>query len=122
MTFKLSQRSLDKLVGVDARLVAVVKRAIELTEVDFGITEGLRSKERQAKLVAEGKSQTLKGKHLFGLAVDVAAYVDGKVSWDKQHYITISNAFKQAAEELNTPIRWGGDFKSFFDGPHFELI
>jgi peptidoglycan L-alanyl-D-glutamate endopeptidase CwlK len=54
--------------------------------------------------------------------VDVAAYVGSEVSWDKEHYITISKAFKQAAEELNVSIRWGGDFKSFFDGPHFELI
>lgn len=122
MTFKLSQRSLDKLQGVDKRLVAVVNRAIELTEVDFGITEGLRTKERQEQLVAEGKSQTLNSKHLRGMAVDVVAYVDGKVSWDKQHYQTIAEAFKQAADELNVSIRWGGNFKSFFDGPHFELI
>lgn len=122
MTFKLSQRSLDKLQGVDKRLVAVVNRAIELTEVDFGITEGLRTKERQEQLVAEGKSQTLNSKHLRGMAVDVVAYVDGKVSWDKQHYQKIAEAFKQAADELNVSIRWGGNFKSFFDGPHFELI
>jgi len=122
MTFKLSQQSLDKLNGVNDDLIAVVKRAIELTEIDFGVTEGLRSAERQEQLVAEGKSQTLKSKHLIGCAVDVVAYVDGKVSWDKEHYITISKAFKEAAKELNVSIRWGGDFKSFFDGPHFELM
>lgn len=122
MTYKLSKRSEDKLVGVDANLVKVVRRAIELTEVDFGITEGLRTKERQALLVADGKSQTMNSKHITGRAVDVVAYVDGKVSWDKEHYITISKAFKQAAKELNVSIRWGGDFKSFFDGPHFELV
>ncbi len=122
MTYKLSKRSEDKLVGVDANLVKVVRRAIELTEVDFGITEGLRTKERQALLVADGKSQTMNSKHITGRAVDVVAYIDGKVSWDKEHYITISKAFKQAAKELNVAIRWGGDFKSFFDGPHFELV
>lgn len=122
MTYKLSKRSEDKLVGVDANLVKVVRRAIELTEVDFGITEGLRTKERQALLVADGKSQTMNSKHITGRAVDVVAYVDGKVSWDKEQYITISKAFKQAAKELNVSIRWGGDFKSFFDGPHFELV
>jgi hypothetical protein len=122
MTFKLSQRSLDRLKGVDEDLVAVVKRAIELTDVDFGVTEGVRTIERQRMLFNEGKSQTMKGKHLIGRAVDVAAYVGSEVSWDKEHYITISKAFKQAAEELNVSIRWGGDFKSFFDGPHFELI
>lgn len=122
MTYTLSKRSEDKLVGVDANLVKVVRRAIELTEIDFGITEGLRTKERQALLVADGKSQTMNSKHIVGRAVDVVAYVDGKVSWDKEHYITISKAFKQAAKELNVTIRWGGDFKSFFDGPHFELV
>lgn len=122
MTYSLSKRSEDKLVGVDANLVKVVCRAIELTEVDFGITEGLRTKERQALLVADGKSQTMNSKHIVGRAVDVVAYIDGKVSWDKEHYVTISKAFKQAAKELNVTIRWGGDFKSFFDGPHYELI
>jgi hypothetical protein len=121
MTYKLSKSSLDKLKGVDEGLVAVVKRAIELTEIDFGITEGVRDIERQRQLVNDKKSQTLKSKHLIGRAVDVVAYVDGKVSWDKEHYHTIAKGFKQAAKELNVAIRWGGDFKSFFDGPHFEL-
>jgi hypothetical protein len=122
MTFKLSQRSLDRLKGIDEKLIAVATRALELTEIDFAITEGLRTRERQETLVAEGKSQTMNSKHLIGRAVDVVAYVDGKVSWDKEHYVTISKAFKQAAKELNVSIRWGGDFKSFFDGPHYELI
>jgi hypothetical protein len=122
MTFKLSKRSLDRLNGVDDDLVAVVKRAIELTKVDFGVTEGIRTLDRQRVLFNEGKSKTMKSKHLIGRAVDVVAYVNGKVSWDKEHYVTISKAFKQAAKELEVSIRWGGDFKSFFDGPHYELI
>ena len=122
MTYKLSQKSLNKLDGVDENLVAVVKRAIELTEIDFGVTEGLRSLKRQKELYAQKLSQTLKSKHLVGRAVDLVAYVDGVVSWDKQHYYTIALAMERAAIELNVDIRWGGDFKSFFDGPHFELI
>jgi hypothetical protein len=120
--FKLSQRSLERLNGVDSDLVAVVKRAIELTEIDFGITEGIRTLERQRMLFDDGKSQTMNSKHLLGKAVDVVAYFEGSVTWDKEHYVTISKAFKQAAKELNVPIRWGGDFKSFFDGVHYELI
>jgi len=122
MTFKLSQRSLDKLAGVDEDLVAVVKRAIEITEVDFGITEGIRTLDRQEELYKKGLSKTMKSKHLIGRAVDVVAYVDGKVSWEKEYYHTIATAMKRAATELNVNIKWGGDFKSFFDGPHFELI
>jgi imidazole glycerol phosphate synthase subunit HisF len=122
MTFKLSVRSLNMLRGVDKKLVDVVKRAIELTEIDFRVTEGLRSVERQRMLFDDGKSQTMNSKHLLGKAVDVVAYFEGSVTWDKEHYVTISKAFKQAAKELSVPIRWGGDFKSFFDGVHYELI
>ncbi len=60
MSFKLSERSLDRLKGVDQKLVDVVKRAIDLTEIDFGVTEGLRTLERQQELVEKGASQTLR--------------------------------------------------------------
>lgn len=122
MSYSLSQKSLDKMKGVDERLVRVVKRAIEITPVDFTVTEGLRTPERQRELVNKGFSQTLKSKHLTGHAVDLAALVDGKISWEKAPYHQISDAMKQAAKELGINIRWGGDFKSFFDGPHHELI
>jgi len=80
MSFQLSQRSLDRLKGVDPKLVEVVKRAIEITEVDFGVTEGLRTLERQKELVAKGASHTLKSKHIGGKAVDLVAYVGPRVS------------------------------------------
>jgi peptidoglycan L-alanyl-D-glutamate endopeptidase CwlK len=122
MTFKLSQRSLNNLKGVDEDLVAVVKRAIEITEIDFGVTEGIRTLVRQEELFKKGLSKTMKSKHLIGRAVDLVAYVDGKVSWEKEDYYPIALAMERAAIELNVKIKWGGDFKSFFDGPHFELI
>jgi len=122
MTYTLSQKSLDKLKGVDDKLIRVVKRAIEFTTADFTVLEGLRSKERQQELYDAGKSQTLNSKHLVGCAVDLGVLKDGKISWDKEDYIKLAVVVKQAANELNVNIRWGGDFKSFFDGPHFELI
>lgn len=122
MKFKLSQRSLNNLKGVDEDLVAVVKRAIEITEIDFGVTEGIRTLDRQEELFKKGLSKTMKSKHLIGRAVDLVAYVDGKVSWEKEDYYPIALAMERAAIELNVKIKWGGDFKSFFDGPHFELI
>lgn len=122
MTFSLSQRSENSLKGVDPKLVAVVRKAITITPIDFVVIEGLRSVERQKELVAKGASKTLKSKHLIGRAVDVAALVDGKITWDEQYYRKIAAAFKQAAKELDVPIRWGGDFKGFFDSPHFELL
>ncbi|MXF06699.1 M15 family metallopeptidase [Escherichia coli] len=119
--FTFSRRSEERLAGVKPQLVAVVRRALELSEVDFGITEGLRTKERQKQLVAEGKSQTMNSRHLTGEAVDVVAYVDGKVSWDWPLYEAIARAFYQAADELNTPIVWGGSWTTLKDGPHFQL-
>ena len=121
MTFKLSQKSLAKLQGVDERLVNVVKRCIEITPYDFTVGEGIRTLERQKQLVAEGKSKTMESKHLIGHAVDLWVFKNGAITWDKQSYLDFAPYMKQAAKELNTPIRWGGDFKSFFDGPHFEL-
>jgi len=121
MGYKLSKKSLDKLQGVHPDLVKVVQRAIELTEVDFGITEGLRSRVRQEELFKSGKSQTMNSRHLTGKAVDVVAYKGTEISWDLELYKKISKAFKSASQELGVPIIWGGDWKTFIDGPHFEL-
>ncbi len=124
--FKLSTKSLAKLKGVHPDLVKVVKRAIELTPIDFSITCGVRTIEEQKVLVATGKSQTMNSRHLpgadgLGYAVDFAAWPDGKVSWELKYYREIAKAFKAAAKELKIPIVWGGDWKSFIDGPHIEL-
>ena len=122
MSFSLGERSKINLKGVDIRLVRIVEQAIKESAIDFSVTEGLRTPERQQQLVNDGFSQTMKSKHLTGHAVDLVALIDGKVSWDKQHYPEIARAMKKAADEQQVKIRWGGDFKSFFDGPHFELI
>ena len=122
MSFVLGAKSKEKLQGVDIRLVRLVEQDIKETTVDFTVLEGLRTPERQQQLVNDGFSQTLKSKHLTGHAVDLVAIVNGKVSWDKEHYPEIARAMKKAADEQQVKIRWGGDFKTFFDGPHFELI
>jgi len=121
MTFKLSARSLGRLEGVHPDLVRVVKRAIQLTPVDFMITEGLRTRERQAQLLKAGASRTMNSRHLTGHAVDVAAMIGPEVRWDWPLYPKIAAAFKQAAAEEAVRIVWGGDWKSLRDGPHFEL-
>ena len=119
--FKLSQRSLDRLKGVHPDLVKIVQRAIQLTEIDFVVTEGLRTVERQRELVKAGASKTMRSRHITGHAIDVAALVAGKVRWDWPLYDKISKAFKQAAAELKVTVEWGGDWVSFKDGPHFQL-
>lgn len=121
MTFSLSGRSLSRLEGVHPDLVKVVKRAIELTEVDFGVTEGLRTPERQKELLAAKATTTLKSRHITGHAVDLVAYVGGQVRWDWPLYPKLAAAMKKAASELKVQIVWGGDWKTFKDGPHFEL-
>lgn len=121
MTYALGQRSLDRLKGVHPDLQKVVRRAIELTPIDFTITEGLRTLERQKTLLAAGASQTLKSRHITGHAIDFAALVGGEVRWDWPLYGKIAEAFKAAATELGVPIIWGGDWKSLRDGPHVEL-
>ena len=150
MSFKLSVRSNAKLNGVEPSLVAVTKRAIELTKIDFGVTFGMRTLEEQTALVAAGRSQTMKSKHLDGRAVDLMAYVDGEGCWELNVYDDLCDAMKEAAKELDIAVKWGaawseGDIRTypgtakdamlkyidlrrsqgrrpFIDGPHFELM
>lgn len=119
--FKLSKRSLDRLAGVNEALQLVVLRAIQLTEVDFVVLEGLRTKERQLELVRAGASRTMNSRHLTGHAVDLGAWVGGEVRWDWPLYYKLATAMKSAAWDMNTKIEWGGDWRSFKDGPHFQL-
>ena len=121
MICRLSKRSLERLQGLHPRLVAVVKEASALSPVDFMVTEGMRTKARQAALVRAGASRTMVSRHLTGHAVDVAAIVDGQVRWDWPLYPRIAAAFKAAAARQGTAIIWGGDWTSLRDGPHFEL-
>lgn len=118
MSYQLGNKSLQTLTGVHPDLVAVVKLAITLTEQDFSVGEGLRSVERQETLVAAGKSTTMNSRHITGHAVDLFPY---PVSWDWKYFHPIADAMKQAAQTLNIDLQWGGDWKSFPDGPHFQL-
>jgi len=150
MTFKLSTRSLDRLIGVDPRLAAVVKAAIHTTKVDFGVICGMRTLEEQKDLVAKGASQTMKSKHLQGYAVDLMAYCGKRASWELNLYDDIADAMAAAAKDVDVPIRWGASWtvpniayfegtmedamnsyiderrtqgrRPFIDGPHFELM
>ena len=122
MTFKLSAKSLANLQGVHPDLVKVVMRSIEITSVDFMVGEGLRSKEQQAKNVAKGVSTTMRSRHLDGHAVDIQPIgPDGKGSWDWKLYFPLAKIIKQAALDVKVPVEWGGDWKTFKDGPHWQL-
>lgn len=144
--WKFGSRSLQKLEGVDDSLVQVVHLALKYSPIDFGVTCGLRSQAEQNQLRIQGKSQVKRSRHQDGMAVDIVCYVDGKVSWDLEHYIVVAQAFAEAARELNVTVRWGGAWTStlndkdaqkahddyvslrksqkrkvFIDGPHFEI-
>lgn len=119
--FELSEKSLIKFDGVHPDLVAVVKEAIKISEVDFGVIEGLRTRERQKQLVEAGASKTMSSRHLTGHAVDLGAYVGGTISWKPQFYKPISQAMKTAAYDLGVKIEWGGDWLTFKDLVHFQL-
>jgi len=121
MAFRFSARSRSRMQGVHPDLIRVAERAIALTEVDFMITEGLRTPARQAELVKAGASRTLNSRHLTGHAIDVAAMIGSEVRWDWPLYPRIAKAFKQGSKELAIPIIWGGDWPRLRDGPHFEL-
>lgn len=148
--FELSTRSLSRLEGVDHALVLTVEKAITHTGVDFGVICGLRTAEEQQKLYDSGASQTLKSKHLHGLAVDLMAYIDGRGSWELNLYDDIADAMRLAARYNGTRIRWGAAWhihdladyegtmeeamneyidlrrsqgkRPFIDGPHFEIM
>ena len=148
--FRLSKRSQDNLVGVRPKLVAVVRRAITLTKVDFAVTEGLRTQIRQRELVVKGASQTMDSKHLTGEAVDLVAFLDSRISWELSLYDEIADAMRAAAIEETVGIRWGAAWnindirhwsgtmeaamnfyvdarrglgkRPFIDAPHFELV
>ncbi|WP_207062236.1 M15 family metallopeptidase [Motiliproteus sp. SC1-56] len=146
--YRLGKRSLRELEGVHADLVAVTKRAIELTPQDFSVHDGLRTLAEQQRLVERGASKTLSSRHLSGHAVDLVPYINGKLRWEWEPLYLVADAMRLAAQELSIPIRWGGAWdqtltecvdcpedlatdyaarrrqagcRAFLDGPHFEL-
>ena len=121
----LGERSIRSLAGVHPDLVKVVLLAAATSPITFIVTEGLRTLERQVILVSEGKSKTMRSRHLGPVshAVDLAVVLDdGTISWEKPTYRLLASTVKMAAAELGVPIEWGGEaFGTWFDGPHFQL-
>lgn len=119
---KWSSRSLKNLNGVHPDLRRVMDRALETSPLDFVVIEGLRTVERQKQLVAKGASKTMNSRHLTGHAVDVVPIgPNGKAAFDWPLYDRLAPAIKDAAAREGVAIVWGGDWKTFKDGPHFEL-
>jgi peptidoglycan LD-endopeptidase CwlK len=126
MSIILSVRSLERLAGAHPDLRKVIERAAAISDIDFTVLEVLRTPARQRQLVASGASKTMNSRHLPGSdgksrAVDIAPMIGGKVSWDWPLYHRLAPIIKQAANDVGVPIEWGGDWKSFRDGPHWQL-
>lgn len=121
MTFSFGTKSSERLSQVHPDLQRVFNEAIKDSPLDFSITEGLRTKERQKALFDAGKSQTMNSRHLTGKAVDIAVIRDGEVTWDLRYYRIVTDHIKKVAKQLDIPIVCGIDWVSFVDGPHIEL-
>lgn len=144
----LNTRSLERLKGVHADLVAVVNLAVRKSDLDIEVSEGLRSLKRQQELVAKGASQTLDSRHLTGHAVDLVPVIAGQMDWSHwDPFFRIAGFMRDAARELDVRMEWGAVWdkdlaalsdpqqesewyaarrrsmgkKAFLDGPHFQL-
>lgn len=121
MNYKLSTKSIERLKGLHPVLSSIVMLAIKISDVDFSVIDGVRSKEKQAQYVKDGLSKTLDSYHLTGHAVDLYPWVDGKTSHDHFHYAQLNEAMQKAAKQLGYEVEWGGNWKSFVDKPHFQI-
>lgn len=128
MPFKLTTRDTERLKGVHPDLVRVVVMAAELSPDPFTVIQGVRTHAEQVRNVAKGASKTMRSRHLpesnachMSCAVDLAPMIGGKVRWDWPLYYKLAPIMKDAARRVGVPIEWGGDWKTFKDGPHFQL-
>lgn len=112
--YRLGKKSKEELKDVNPSLVAVVERAIEITEQDFTVIDGIRTSAEQQALVDSGASQTLNSRHLDGCAVDLAPYIAGRVRFEKEPMFKVAEAMQKAAKELYVRLRWGGAWHADF--------
>ena len=141
--YKLSERSLKSLEGVDPNLVKIVKRAIEITEQDFIVIEGLRTKEQM--MINYGKGRTASQLAVHGIPASYAKPKEAKVTWlndpfasnhakgkavdivpapvtwdDISKFKKINEAMQASAKEFGIKLSYGGDWTKK-DYPHWEL-
>ncbi|MFN8995834.1 MAG: M15 family metallopeptidase [Pseudomonadota bacterium] len=120
-SWTLAASDLLKLHGVNPAIVRVLMRAARDGAPRFAVIEGTRTVARQRELVARGASKTMRSRHIHGFAVDIAPVIAGKISWDWPAYYPLAKAIKAAAAAEGVALTWGGDWRKFKDGPHWEL-
>ena len=148
MTFTFGEKSEWELKDVHPLLVGVVRRALTVSSVDFGVHDGRRTEAEQRAYVNSGVSKTMDSRHLTGHAVDLVPYIAGKLRWEWAPIYAIAEAMRTAARALKVPLVWGGCWDrnftdsdeapadmvrnyttrqrakrrdAFTDGPHYEL-
>lgn len=140
---KFGKSSEEKLSTCHQDLQLIMRKAISISDIDFGIAEGHRSIEVQQQYFKEGKSKIdgikVKGKHNYtpSLAADIYAFVNGKATWENEHITYLAGLIAAVADilleqkKITHTIRWGGNWdmdgeilldQSFDDRPHFELV
>lgn len=129
----LTSRDEERLKGVHPDLVRVVRRAAaEMPDcpqggLRFMVVEGLRTRERQAQLLKQGATTTMRSRHLTGHAIDLAPILDTdgdgdvELSWHWPHFHRLAGYIKAAAMAEGVRVEWGGDWREFKDGPHWQL-
>ena len=124
-----------RLQGVHPDLIRGATRALQMAPFPFRIIDGLRTLARQKELVRIGASKTMRSRHLphgpngWSHAFDAVPLVDldrnGKLdteelfNWPLIH--KLAPVIKEAFRLEGVPIEWGGDWRSFKDGPHWQL-
>lgn len=121
MPHTFSALSRRRMLGVHPDLLRCAERAIQISQVDFMVVEGVRNLERQKELVAKGASRTMNSRHLTGHAIDLCAVENGTLQWGQPQAGKVADAMKAAAAEFDVPLEWGGDWKTWKDTPHFQL-
>ena len=138
--FKFSKRSLRKLDKVWPPLAALAHRVLDKSEIDIGITDGLRTSKEQNKLYQIGRTTSgnivthkdgykNKSYHQSGYAIDFAIYKGSKIDWnDYDSYLYIGKLFKEEFLKMQSEgimpndkklihggTDWGWDF------PHIQI-
>ncbi|AEX51734.1 hypothetical protein GRAQ_00893 [Rahnella aquatilis CIP 78.65 = ATCC 33071] len=117
-----SNRSKDNLIGVHHEIISVIEKSLKLSPVRFEVTEGVRSKKTILQSLAKGEHINIHNKYLAGFVINIAAYPNELISWDRKHYLLISNIVKSVTEEFNVNIIWGGDNPELNEYTKFEYV
>ena len=140
-----SETSKERLATCHVDLQTLMNEAIKFCPIDFGISEGHRSVERQQELFKQippvtsidGINTLSKHNYKPSKAVDIYAWVNGKLSYNMQYMAFVGGYIMALADrlylsgEIAHKIRWGGNWdgdgeiitdQTLVDLPHFEIM